>query len=314
MRSASPLHSVIAHQAAQTTKLHELIRDYVGIRLGKSFKLNPAPTEAAPEAAPDPGATSQVAPDNSVDTTGQPGQADTSEQSQANNESEGHATTNAGDPSSAPGQAITQISDEPSLALSIEAPSDHVQAPSDHVQAPIDQLQAPPVSICSDQGVSAGRSPIAPPPPPAVDEEVHSAEDLGVPQPDGQGGLLLSPRPNDTSHLTTAPHSLPFPPATDKQEEVPASQAQEGTQNADTAASEPEKKHTSMDLLPEIGKLMREIVRNGEEKYAVALGAYNAVSLEICSVRNTLANCRLTVISEHSTRPFRPRKPLYCSA
>jgi hypothetical protein len=125
---------------------------------------------------------------------------------------------------------------------------------------------------------------------------------------------LLSPRPNDTSHLTTAPHSLPFPPATDKQEEVPASQAQEGTQNADTAASEPEKKHTSMDLLPEIGKLMREIVRNGEEKYAVALGAYNAVSLEICSVRNTLANCRLTVISEHSTRPFRPRKPLYCSA
>lgn len=107
-------------------------------------------------------------------------------------------------------------------------------------------------------------------PPPSVPDEVeiHRPEDLGIPQPDGQGGLLLPPTNPDDSTDNIGPLAFPdssapnAPPAAEK--------------NGESTSASIDRTIPGH-LLPEIGRLAREIVRNGEEKVAVALGAYNAV-------------------------------------
>lgn len=66
-------------------------------------------------------------------------------------------------------------------------------------------------------------------------------------------------------------------------------------------------------LLPEIARLAREMVKNGEEKVAVAQGAYNSVSpYSQLSLSTELILGRLTDISVRSTLRFlHRRRPSY---
>ena len=105
--------------------------------------------------------------------------------------------------------------------------------------------------------------------------EHQTAERMGVPQSDGAGGLVLPPLIQTADGLEL--------------EDVDAVARRKAFPHAETSghptqhAEEPAMRRPSSraarpsDLLPEIGRLAREIVRNGEEKLAVAVGAYNSV-------------------------------------
>jgi hypothetical protein len=124
------------------------------------------------------------------------------------------------------------------------------------------------------------------PPKPVVAEAVNGPEDLGLPVPDGQGGVLLPPA-DEPEEPVEERRSFPDTPgaprasATVPEGSIPTAGADA---NAGAEASTPDHPALSrgsppayIDVLPEIGKLSREIVRNAEEKLAIAVGAYNTV-------------------------------------
>lgn len=123
------------------------------------------------------------------------------------------------------------------------------------------------------------------PPKPVVEETVNGPEDLGLPVPDGQGGVLLPPAdepeepieerlsfPDASREVNPGPEG-PVPPAQDD------THVEAGPSTTGQLPPPPpnQSRHPYIDVLPEIGKLSREIVRNAEEKLAIAVGAYNTV-------------------------------------
>jgi hypothetical protein len=116
--------------------------------------------------------------------------------------------------------------------------------------------------------------------------EVQNAEALGVPIPDGQGGLIL---PNlakvvaeeapDTAEPLAKSMAHQATPTDHKhldQDETLPGRAVSAPQAL--APSIADKGRKASVVMAEISRLAREIVRNGEEKVAVAAGAYNSVS------------------------------------
>jgi hypothetical protein len=140
--------------------------------------------------------------------------------------------------------------------------------------------------------------------PDIISENGPAAEALGVPLPDGQGGLLLPARiglveddwpTSDRNHFPSTPgKSTPGGiegDSTDQNGAVDANLSPSGQrkvpgQEDDAGPSKPSRARGEQsasagrpsDLLPSIGRLVKDLVRNGEEKVAVAIGAYNAVS------------------------------------
>ena len=100
-----------------------------------------------------------------------------------------------------------------------------------------------------------------------------TAQEMGIPEPDGAGGLVLPPLPIDKTHLSSEQAGL-----AEGRPEFPADQTSNkdsSSQPKDTMTSRPKR---PSEMLPEIGRLTREIIRTGEEKVALAVGAYNAVN------------------------------------
>ena len=129
---------------------------------------------------------------------------------------------------------------------------------------------------------------------------IETLPGTAVPQPDGHGGLIVSDAdPEDKEAEEQVEARLAFPEGegadgdVEMQEpashELPNGDEQSQGVSGDVATSE----RPNM-LLPEIGRLTREIVRNGEEKVALAVGAYNAVSR--CG-----SNARLVTVAETSS-------------
>nr|XP_019044785.1 hypothetical protein I302_06698 [Kwoniella bestiolae CBS 10118]OCF23715.1 hypothetical protein I302_06698 [Kwoniella bestiolae CBS 10118] len=125
----------------------------------------------------------------------------------------------------------------------------------------------------------------------------------GVPQPDGQGGLLIPVETQDHAAKTIPPR-LEFPHREDQtqnqyqinvftedQQVIPA-QTQVNGNSESTAGSSTDKKRKRPDgphaHLPEIARLSREVVRTAEEKVAVAVGAYNAIDRHIRALDSAL--------------------------
>jgi len=138
-------------------------------------------------------------------------------------------------------------------------------------------------------------------------EPQGTVEEMGIPQPDGAGGLVLPPAPADEGS---------------QDEEVKEVEGRREFPNPETVgeSSRTEKPpdwtprgSRQHDLLPEIGRLAREIVRNGEEKVAVAVGAYNSVRLAFRS-SSSADRDRLTGIFELLTQHYLRKKRRYCSA
>ncbi len=141
--------------------------------------------------------------------------------------------------------------------------------------------------------------------------------EMGIPESDGQGGLILpvastvpekstapddtldkmgastqidpaktttgpeEPR-NETSEIDTVPLDDPSASVAPRQDAM----VERTIESTERQSASPVAAHTSTrpiqdrTVLSEISRLSREIVRNGEEKVAVAIGAYNAVSLD----------------------------------
>ncbi len=100
----------------------------------------------------------------------------------------------------------------------------------------------------------------------------EGVEEMGIPQPDGASGMVLPPLPEAGSEeevIEEVEGRREFPRSVPRGESFTA---------AKRKAEERTRPNRSHHLLPEIGRLAREIVRNGEEKVAVAVGAYNSVS------------------------------------
>lgn len=111
----------------------------------------------------------------------------------------------------------------------------------------------------------------------------------GIPKADGAGGLIISCVPE-----RGAPARAKFPPLPSSPIVQPSGAFKNDAQNIDSLAQTPAPRaHSSStplkasrppgphSLLPEISRLAREIVRTSDEKVAVAIGAYNAVSLSL---------------------------------
>lgn len=139
-------------------------------------------------------------------------------------------------------------------------------------------------------------------PPGTAAEPVNSAEpsldpsltnekqrEPGIPKADGAGGLIISCVPE-----REAPARAKFPPLPSSPIVQPSGAFKNDAQNIDSLAQTPAPlAHSSStqlkasrppgphSLLPEISRLAREIVRTSDEKVAVAIGAYNAVSLSL---------------------------------
>jgi hypothetical protein len=94
---------------------------------------------------------------------------------------------------------------------------------------------------------------------------------MGVPLPDGAGGLVLPENARQEGSEIEA--RLAFP---ERLSEVEREVSQAGP--SITRQSNGGERRRAARLLPDIGRLSREIVRNAEEKVAVATGAYNSVS------------------------------------
>ena len=121
----------------------------------------------------------------------------------------------------------------------------------------------------------AARGERFPPVPPSqvigTSPEVVPVAEMGVPYPDGAGGLVLPPPLINEASVAEEVEEIAG------RREFPNPEADKETLVApiDNRPSQPH------NLLPEIGRLAREIVRTGEEKVAVAVGAYNSVRLSL---------------------------------
>jgi hypothetical protein len=74
---------------------------------------------------------------------------------------------------------------------------------------------------------------------------------------------------------------LPFPPVSPTRPEadvLPPQAIKQDPLEKDSADVGKKKKTRGWELLPEIARLAKEMVKNGEEKVAVAQGAYNSAS------------------------------------
>ena len=186
----------------------------------------------------------------------------------------------------------------------------------------------------------------------AVEHQVAAAS-MGVPRPDGHGGLVLPPEEPTQDDLPEPRRAFPSPGSSSQRQsatplkpetphkadppneptipedvdgDVQMQSAEALPAEAAPAASSPILRpppssrslavgKKKINMLPEIAKLVKEIVRNGEEKLALAVGAYNSVSLySVCTftqplhVRRQIADCRSTVIFELLTRLSARRK------
>jgi hypothetical protein len=131
-----------------------------------------------------------------------------------------------------------------------------------HLTAPQEKRSTPPPKPSTNLDTSEQSQP-----------ELTDPSEMGVPLPDGAGGLVL---PNvldvttglviDRSH---APLSFPARETSHAQ--------RSGSVAGPSRLQDIGDKPVAAELLPEIGRLAREIVRNGEEKLALAIGAYNSV-------------------------------------
>lgn len=112
----------------------------------------------------------------------------------------------------------------------------------------------------------------------------------GMPIADGAGGLIISCVPEPQR---VAPARAKFPPLPSSPIAQPSGAFKNDVRNIDSLAQTAvPREHSSTplkasrppgphSLLPEISRLVREIVRTSDEKVAVAIGAYNAVSLSL---------------------------------
>ncbi|KAL0247204.1 hypothetical protein I308_104239 [Cryptococcus tetragattii IND107] len=118
----------------------------------------------------------------------------------------------------------------------------------------------------------------------------------GIPKADGAGGLIISCVPE-----RGAPARAKFPPLPSSPIVQPSGAFENDAQNIDSLAQTPAPRaHSSStplkasrppgphSLLPEISRLVREIVRTSDEKVAVAIGAYNAVDRHIRALDSAL--------------------------
>ncbi|KAE8541790.1 hypothetical protein D1P53_001963 [Cryptococcus gattii VGV] len=118
----------------------------------------------------------------------------------------------------------------------------------------------------------------------------------GIPKADGAGGLIISCVPE-----REAPARAKFPPLPSSPIVQPSGAFKNDAQNIDSLAQTPAPRaHSSStplkasrppgphSLLPEISRLVREIVRTSDEKVAVAIGAYNAVDRHIRALDSAL--------------------------
>lgn len=144
---------------------------------------------------------------------------------------------------------------------------------------------------------------------------IDSILDLTTPIPDGQGGQIVPPLPVDETVMATKTDKtsnepalgdtcveveagpvtdadaegeiigiqepveprLKFPSVSPDRPEADVLPPQAIRQTAETSVT-PALGQGAWKLLPEIARLAREMVKNGEEKVAVAQGAYNSVS------------------------------------
>ena len=114
-----------------------------------------------------------------------------------------------------------------------------------------------------------------------------AADQMGVPVPDGEGGLVLPPEPSEVEEPIEGEEAdqgqRAFPPVENErglegQSDRPSDKDQGGDPaSIDDGPSVNKTMTCPSDLLPDIGRVAREMVRNAEEKVAVAVGAYNAV-------------------------------------
>jgi hypothetical protein len=125
--------------------------------------------------------------------------------------------------------------------------------------------------------------------------ELVSVMEIDVPESDGQGGEVMpAPKPyagvgdiemstegeNVGAEQSTAEEEgrLPFPDRSPSRPEADVSEATNHNCQEIAEKVEMKKDNCGWKLLPEIARLAREMVKNGEEKVAVAQGAYNSVS------------------------------------
>ncbi|ORX38443.1 hypothetical protein BD324DRAFT_620889 [Kockovaella imperatae] len=118
-----------------------------------------------------------------------------------------------------------------------------------------------------------------------------------APIPDGQGGLLAPPdgAEEGTEEALEVESRRAFPEEGKGQEgdvEMECDAVgQAKDPSADQGKDEEEGKTDTRasELLPDIGRLAREMVRNGEEKVALAVGAYNAIDRHIRALDSALS-------------------------
>ncbi|KAK4685121.1 hypothetical protein P7C73_g5037, partial [Tremellales sp. Uapishka_1] len=129
--------------------------------------------------------------------------------------------------------------------------------------------------------------------PDAASEDVDMAEshavDLSLPAippsdetaplPDGEGGLVLPPPTTD----------LPSEPRNDFPPRSPSTSFPGNAIASSSRLASAKPIARPGDLLPEIARLARELVRNGEEKVAVAVGAYNSIDRHIRALDSALS-------------------------
>ncbi|ORY35722.1 hypothetical protein BCR39DRAFT_511740 [Naematelia encephala] len=123
----------------------------------------------------------------------------------------------------------------------------------------------------------------------------ETAEEMGVPLPDGHGGLLLPMEPAEPAGDVEPRREFPAAQNTSTQSrsggKVNGSTDDgkgEVASQIEATAGPSRTQRATKPYLPEIGKLIREVVRNGEEKLAVALGAYNIIDRHIRALDQAL--------------------------
>lgn len=137
-------------------------------------------------------------------------------------------------------------------------------------------------------------------------EHILAAEAEGVPVPDGQGGLVLPPVETNGDVPPAEEHHVPIPfpwaPATPPGGDLtptlmPADEDSNPTPSVPQPSVAPISRRSAAQqppstgphtVLPHIARLAREILRTGEEKVAVALGAYNSIDRHIRALDSAL--------------------------
>jgi len=126
-------------------------------------------------------------------------------------------------------------------------------------------------------------------------KELSSVMEIGIPVSDGHGGEIMpaaEPEVGTTdiemsaeeetveAEQSTAEEEgcLPFPARSPTRPEADVPPETTNYDIPEVAEKMEKKDNCGWKLLPEIARLAREMVKNGEEKVAVAQGAYNSVS------------------------------------